>query len=385
MTYDFNRPIDRQAVPGEKWDRFRGRDVLPMWVADMDFAAPPEVIDALEARLRHPVFGYTEPWPSLTQAVIDGIARDHNWTVAPDWLVWLPGVVTGFNIACRAFADPGEGVLVPAPVYPPMLAAPSNHDQQLLRIDLEPDGDGWSLPLDRMSTAAATHARPTRLLLLCNPHNPHGKVFTRDELVAIATRAEQHDWIICSDEIHCGLVLDEHRAHFPIGMLDEAAHRTVTLMAPSKTWNIPALYCSLAIIPDHDLRKRFRRAMRGIVPVPNLLGLVAAEAAYRDGDPWRQRLLATLRAHRDRVTAAVDRIDGLCMRRPEATYLAWIDARALALPDPARHFEAHGLGLSDGRAFGAPGWLRLNFGCPQATLEAGLARLRQGAEAVTRR
>ena len=372
-TANFDRIIDRGSVPGEKWGRYAGRDVLPLWVADMDFAAPPAVLAALHARIDHGVFGYTEPWPGLVEAVVDGLARDHQWRIEPHWLVWLPGVVSGFNLACRAVGEPGDEVFTATPVYPPFLSAPGNSERQLRTCALEEIDGQWRWP--RAAVEAAIGPR-TRLFMLCNPHNPVGRVFDDDELRWIATLAERHDMLICSDEIHCGLVLDEATPHRPIAALDEAvAARTITLMAPSKTWNIPALYCAFAVIPDPALRRRFSAAMRGVVPHLNVLGMVAAEAAYRHGESWRRQLLATLRANRARVLDAVAQMPGVRCASPQATYLAWLDCRACALDDPAAFFEAAGVGLSDGAPFGAPGFLRLNFGCPPATLDTALARM----------
>lgn len=373
MPNAFDQIIDRRPVPGEKWGRYAGRDVLPLWVADMDFAAPPEVLDALRARIDHGVFGYAHPWPSLVQAVVEGIARDHGWRIEPDWLVWLPGVVTGLNLACRAVAPSGSKVFTATPVYPPFLATPANNDCGLVTVPLERHGERWEW--NRAATEAALDDA-TRLFLLCNPHNPTGRVFDEDELRWIVDLAARHNLVLCSDEIHCGLALDPGRPHRPVATLSpQAARRTITLMAPSKTWNIPALYCAFAIIPDDTLRRRFTRAMRGLVPTPNVLGLVATEAAYRDGDAWRQALLAYLRGNRERVLDAVARMPGLSATRPEATYLAWIDARGLDEADPASFFEAAGVGLSDGAPFGLPGFLRLNFGCPRATLDEALRRM----------
>ena len=376
-AFDFDRIIDRRRLPSEKWGRYAGRDVLPLWVADMDFAAPPAVIEALHRRIDHGVFGYTDAWPSLREAVVDGLQRDHGWAIEADWLVWLPGVVAGFNLACAIAGEAGDGVLTATPVYPPFLTAPANTGRVLQRVELVLRDGRWQWDWDALE-AACTSA--TRLLLLCSPHNPVGRVFDEAELRRLAEFAERHDLTVCSDEIHCGLVLDEGRPHRPLAALDEAAgRRTITLMAPSKTWNIPALYCAFAVIPDAALRRRYRHAMRGIVPHVNVLGMVAAEAAYRDGDPWRQALLAYLRANRARVVEAVAAMPGLSMTVPEATYLAWIDCRALmaarGVTDPVALFEAAGVGLSEGAAFGAPGFVRLNFGCPRATLADALGRM----------
>ncbi len=373
--FDFDRRIDRGSLPGEKWGRYAGRDILPLWVADMDFAAPAAVTDALKARIDHGVFGYTDPWPGLVEAVIEGIARDHGWRIEPDWLVWLPGVVSGLNIACQASGEAGDEVFTATPVYPPFLAAPANNGRRLVSCPLVHDGTRWGW--NREAVEAAIGPR-TRLFMLCNPHNPVGRAFDRDELAWIAALAERHDMVICSDEIHCGLVLDEDRPHIPIAALDDAvAQRSITLMAPSKTWNIASLYCALAIIPNAALRRRFRTAMRGIVPHVNLLGLVACEAAYRDGEAWRQALLDVLRKNRARVDAALRGMPGIHSTPPEATYLAWLDCRDTGLDDPAGFFEAGGVGLSDGSPFGAPGFVRLNFGCPPATLDEALDRMQR--------
>jgi cystathionine beta-lyase len=374
-SFDFDAPVDRLGQPGEKWGRYAGRDVLPLWVADMDFTAPPAVLAALRRRIDHGVFGYTDVWPGLVEAVIDGIARDHDWRIDAAWLVWLPGVVSGLNLACRATGEAGDEAFTATPVYPPFLSAPANSDRRLVTRTLSCIDQHWGW--DRAAVEAALSPR-TRLLLLCNPHNPVGRVFDADELRWIAGLAERHDFVICSDEIHCGLVLDPDTPHVPIAALDESvARRTITLMAPSKTWNIPALYCAFAIIPDPALRRRFRHAMRGIVPHPNVLGMVATEAAYRDGGPWRAALLDYLRGNRERVMRAVAAMPGFAIARPQATYLAWIDCRDAGLPDPAGFFEAAGVGLSDGAPFGLPGFVRLNFGCTRAVLDEALARMQQ--------
>jgi cystathionine beta-lyase len=373
MFINFDRPPDRRSVPGEKWGRYAGRDILPMWVADMDFPAPQPVLEAISERVRHGVFGYTHPWPSLIDSVVTSIAENYDWQIDPDWLVWLPGVVSAFNLACRAVGEEGDGVFTASPVYPPFFSAPGNNARRLVQVPLAFDGTRWLW--DRVATAAAIDAR-TRLFMLCNPHNPVGRVFDEDELRWIAELAAEREMVICSDEIHCGLVLDADKRHLPIAALGpEVARRTITLMAPSKVWNIPALYCAIAIIPDAGLRARFRHMMRGIVPEINVLGFVAAEAAYREGEPWRRELIDYLRGNRDRVVEAVAAMPGLSTVSPEATYLAWIDCRATGIKNPTAFFEAAGVGLSDGGAFGLPGFVRLNFGCSRAMLDEALARM----------
>jgi cysteine-S-conjugate beta-lyase len=373
MEFDFDQIIDRNGSHSEKWDKYAGRDVLPLWVADMDFAAAPQIIDALKARLEHGVLGYTGVWPSLTEAVVEGIARDHHWRIDPSWLVWLPGVVTGFNLACAIAGDAGDEVLTFTPVYPPFFSAPANTGRNLTKSKLVLEQGRWQFDMD---DAASKITPRTRMLLLCSPHNPVGRVLDQQDLFKLAAMAEQHDLIICSDDIHCGLVLDKQRPHVPIAAVDElVAKRTITVMSPSKTWNIPGLYSAFAVIPDPALRRRYERAMRGIVPHTNVMGLVAAEAAYRHGTPWRLALLDYLRGNAERVLSAVTAMPGVSTTPVEATYLAWIDCRQSGLDNPAAHFEAHGVGLSDGAAFGMPGFVRLNFGCRRALLDEALRRM----------
>ena len=365
----FDQLIDRRASDAIKWRKYGERDILPLWIADMDFAAPPPIIAALQQRIAHGVFGYGGPWPSLTESVLAHLESEYSWPVEPEWLVWLPGLVTGLNVACRAV----EGdVLTATPIYPPFLSAPHLSGRQLSRFALqEVDGHWQWEKIARKNALTVT----SRLFMLCHPHNPVGRCWSHEELLDLANFAEEHDLIVCSDEIHCGLILDADKRHIPFASLSpEAAKRSITLMAPSKTYNIPGLGCAFAVIPDAALRRRFLRAMDGIVPHVNVLGLAACEAAYRDCADWHGELIAYLRGNRDRVAAAVNAQNGVKMSHVEATYLAWIDVRQLGLANPHAHFEAHGLGLSDGSDFGAPGWLRLNFGCPRATLDEALRR-----------
>ncbi|MDR3299995.1 MAG: PatB family C-S lyase [Candidatus Accumulibacter sp.] len=369
MDFDFECVIDRRGGDSLKWNKYAGRDVLPLWVADMDFAAPPAIVAALERRIAHRVFGYGKPWPSLVDAALGYLQRRYDWQASPEWLVWLPGLVTGLNAACRAVDG---DVLTAIPVYPPFLSAPRLAGRKLSTAPLVLSGDAWEWDFARMDAAVTPE---TRLLLLCHPHNPVGRAWRTDELTRLAKFCRRHELIVCSDDIHCDLILDPH-PHVPLALLDtDMARRTITLIAPSKTYNIPGLACSLAIIPDASLRNRFTAVMRGIVPDVNVLGLAATEAAFSECDAWRDALIEVLRANRDQVEGTIARIPGLSMTHVEATYLAWIDARGLGVAKPAQFFEDAGVGLSDGVDFGLPGWVRLNFGCPRATLEPALQRM----------
>ena len=379
-TFDFDTTIERRGSDSIKWARYAGRDVLPLWVADMDFAVPPAVQDALRRRIDHGVFGYAEPWPALIKAVQDHLQRHYGWRIEPSWLVWIPGVVAALNVACRAVGEIGDGVFTSTPVYPPFLFSPELSARRLITAPLVRAAQRWEFDF----AAVDQKLDQARLWLLCHPHNPVGRAWEADELHEIARLAQKHDLVVCSDEIHCGLMLDEKRHHQPFAALSEdAAQRSITLMAPSKTFNLPGLYCAFAVIPNAALRKNFLRVMDGIMPHANIMGLVATESAYRDCDDWRLALIDYLRGNARLVEDAVAQMPGLKMTPVEATYLAWIDCRELCdthhIENAQRFFEAAGVGLSSGADFGLAGdyskFVRLNFGCPRSTLEEALRRM----------
>ncbi len=380
-TFDFTTPV--RAPDSLRWAKYAGTDTLALWVADMDFAAPPAVIEALQARIANGVFGYGQPWPSLVDSVVEHCAREYGWTIDPDWLVWLPGLVSGLHVACRAVGETGDGVFTATPVYPPFLSAPVESGRRLVTMPLVKDESGWGWDF----AAANLAMQSARLFLLCHPHNPVGRAWREDELWQLAALAEKHDLVVCSDEIHCDLTLSGHHGgrHRPFATLSpEIAARTITLMAPSKTFNIAGLGCAFAVIPDAALRRRFLAALHGIVPHVNVLGLAACEAAYRHGGEWRRQLLDVLKANAARVERGIEALPALTMTRVEAGFLAWIDCRELGLEHPAAWFERAGVGLSEGSAFG-PGtayarFVRLNFGTPRALLDTALERMTRAVE-----
>ncbi|MDS4029412.1 MAG: PatB family C-S lyase [Candidatus Contendobacter sp.] len=380
MPYDFDRAPDRHGTDSLKWQRYG--NALPLWVADMDFVSPEPVLAALHERVAHGVFGYGAPPEALTETICARMNALYRWTVTPEQIVHLPGLVCGLNVACRAVGEPGDAVLVQTPVYPPFLTAPGYQGRELVTAELTAAiRDGRLYYGFDDTTFEATIGPRTQLFILCHPHNPVGRTFTRAELQRLAAICERHDLTICSDEIHCDLLLDGRR-HVPLATLaPEIAQRCITLMAPSKTFNIAGLGASFAIIQNPELRRRFKQAMRGIVPDANILGLRAALAAYRHGDDWLRELLVYLTANRDYVVEYVARhLPGVRVTVPEATYLAWLDCRDVDLSGNPHEFllRKAGVALNDGATFGpgGDGFVRLNFGCPRDRLAEGLERMR---------
>ena len=373
MAFDFDAPVDRAGTWSSRWERYAGRDVIPLWVADTDFRAPDCVLEALGARLRHGVLGYTAPPPELREAIADRMLRLYRWRIEPDWIVFLPGVVPGLHLAARHLLGAGGHALVPTPIYHHFKRAVELAPRAHADVPLVLHGGRWVFDEERLAAAV----RPaSRLLYLCNPQNPGGTIFTRAELERMAAFAQRHDLVICADEIHADLLLDAGKPHVPIASLaPEVSRRTVTLASPNKTFNFPGAGCAWAIIEDAALRRDFSADHHATVHDASLFGYLAALAAYREGDPWLAAQLEYLRGNRDLVEQAVGGLPGLAMAHVEATYLAWIDASGLGVKDVQAHFLENGLALSPGAQFGAPGYLRLNFGTQRTRLRSALERM----------
>ncbi|HSP58478.1 MAG TPA: aminotransferase class I/II-fold pyridoxal phosphate-dependent enzyme, partial [Halomonas sp.] len=306
MNYDFATPVERRHPsgghwPSQKWHR-HGDDVLPLWVADMDFVSPPEVIEALRARVDHGVFGYGGVPDSLREALCAWSVEHYDWAIEPGWQLWLPGVVPALHLASLALTDPGAGVLTVTPIYPPFLRVAERTGRLAQQAAMRaPDRPGapWRLDLEALEAAITPD---TRLLLWCQPHNPTGRVWSSEELAGLASLVERHDLLVVSDELHCDLLLHEGARHTPLAAaFPDLAARTLTLWSPSKTFNLAGLTTACAVIPDPDLRRRFANMAKGLQPDANVLGLVAAEAAYARGEPWRRALLDVLRGHRQQL------------------------------------------------------------------------------------
>ncbi len=380
--YDFDQLHDRRATNSAKWRKYPA-DVLPMWVADMDFVSPEPVIAALQAFTARGVLGYPpvddtgSDSPSLREVVVARLGRLYGWQVSPEALVFVPGVVTGFNLAAHTFAAPGGELVLQTPIYTPMLQTAGHAGLRRKDALLATDSSGrYTMDWDLFEGAFNEN---TRLFLLCNPHNPVGRVFTRDELERMADVCLRHGVPICADEVHAELIYPGHN-HLPIASLaPEIEQRTITLIAPSKTFNLAGVQCSVAIIPNPQLRKAYIQARRGLVTWVNAMGLIAAEAAYRDGDEWLSQLLAYLAGNRDYVVRAVAaQLPGVRLAAPEATYLAWLDCRATGIVPAGPFFlERARVACNDGSEFGpgGEGFVRLNFGCPRAMLAEALDRM----------
>ncbi len=381
MPFDFDEEIDRSNTTSSKWQRYAGRDILPFWVADMEFATPAFILDAIRARLDRQIIGYTRTPPEIVEAFQNWLARSYGWTVPEEWLVWIPGVVPGVNMTARAVAEPDGGVLIPTPVYYPFLAVPGNAGQTSIQVPLARDGSRWVMDFEALQNAVDEHSpgRP-RVLLLSNPQNPTGRAYSKAELTVLADFCLKNDLTLCSDEIHCSILLDPDSRHTPIASLyPEIAERTVSLFAATKTYNIPGLPCAVAVIPDPGLRRAFEQAEGGLLPNISPLAFTASTAAFADEGDYVPELLAYLRGSRDRLAEVV----GERMSPVEATYLAWIDVSDTSIARHAgAHFEQHGLGLSNGADFAGQGFVRFNFACPRAMLERGIERLESALDAL---
>jgi cystathionine beta-lyase len=374
MTFDFDTPIPRRGSGCIKYDRRPELD--PFWVADMDFASAPAILEALHRRVDHGVFGYAQAHEGLNEALIGYLRERRGASVPMEHITHLGGLVPALSLAVRAFCKPGEAVMTLTPVYPPFLGVHHDGKVPLITVDHVMGENGWTFDWEAMEKAVTPE---TRLFLLCNPQNPLGRVFSKAGILRLAEFCEAHDLVLVSDEIHCDLIFDEAATPHvsALNLPERFAKRTITLLSPSKTWNIAGLGYAFAVIADDPLRRRFQTARGHTLAEINALAYYAAEAAYRHGEPWRRELIAYLRQNRDTLVDFIRaRCPQLSVRAGDATYLAWIDASALGVANPALHFEKHaGLFLSDGAFFGWPQCVRFNFGCPRAAMLAGLEKI----------
>jgi cystathionine beta-lyase len=375
ITYDFDTPIDRTHTLSEKWERYAGRDIIPMWVADMDFAAAPPILEAMNRITAQQVLGYTRIPPELTEVAIERLRNRHQWEVPAEWIVWLPGLIPGISLTYMIASAQGDEVMTTVPVYGPFMKIPVATQRNLIKVPLTFTHNRWTLDFDAIEAAITPR---TKLFILCNPYNPGGTVFTKAELEKLGTICAAHNITICSDEIHCDLLLDPAVQHTSIASISpEIAQQTITLLSPSKTFNIPGLGCSFAVIPNNDTRKKFTQLRDSLVPMISPYASQGALAAYRDGGEWHAQLLQYLRRNHDYLLEAINTLPGFVMHPHAATYLAWIDVRQSGIPDIDKAFENAGVGISEGKMFfDGAGFIRLNFGTQFSLLQEAVTRIK---------
>jgi len=377
----FDTIIPRAGTGSIKWDRRPELD--PFWVADMDFISPQCVLDAVQERVNHGVFGYAHAHEGLNEAIKDYFSARHRVKLSADHLVHLGGLVVALSLVARAFVGKGEAVMTCTPVYPPFLGV--SHDAEAETISVPHRLENGKFTFDWGAMEAAVTDK-TKVFILCNPQNPTGRSFTQAEVKQVAEFCKKHDLILVSDEIHCDLVYNEEEQSFfsAIHLPESLKEKLIILQAPSKTYNIAGLGYAFALIENDSLRRKFNQAKGHTLPEINCIAFYTAEAAYRHGEPWRHELLAYLKKNRDTVTEFVrNEMPYLSIPDMEATYLAWINCNKLKLDNPALYLEKDaGLFLSDGSYFGSPQHVRFNFGCPHQRVLDGLAKIKASFDKV---
>lgn len=369
---DFCQPPQHHD-DSEKWRHYAGRDIIPAWIADMDFAAASPILAAVQSRAQHGVFGYAAPPPQLSSTIGEYFERRWQWHISPDWIVFLPGLGAAIHTICR-LADGGD-ILTPSPIYHAFRRAPTIAAAARIDVQMQLQNGEWQLPISALRTACTPQ---TRIFQLCNPHNPNGKIYSRDELQTIGEFCLRHNLILCADEVHADLILDNDKKHTCVAALSpEIAKITITLQSPSKAFNIAGLNFAIAVIPDDTLRRRFVAATAGkIISHLNPFGMAAAQAAWSGQcNDWLNALITRLRANRDRLAAATATMPGIHMPHLAATYLAWLNVQESGLS--ADDFERFGIGMSAGNNFGDNHYMRLNFACAPASLDEIIRRLQR--------
>lgn len=383
MAIDFDREISRNGTHSVKHDGrtayFGADDVLPLWVADMDFASPEAVTSALQQRAAHPIYGYTQYPESAYQAVIDWLKKRHGWDVQREWIVMAQGVVPSLFASVLAFAGEGEGVIVQPPVYFPFFSAVTTNRRRLIENPLRAVADSYEIDFEHLAQCAADGAR---LMLFCSPHNPVGRVWNKQELNELLRIARRYDLTILSDEIHADLVYPGER-HFALATLAEETDKIITTVAPSKTFNIPGLGLSCVVASNAAIRHEIKRAFETLhVSNTNPFSIVAFEAAYRGGAAWLDSLLIYLQGNRDFVYDYVARyLPRIKVVRSQGTYLLWLDCRDMGMNDSElREFfvQQAKVGMNPGSVFGknGSGYMRLNIASPRHVVAEALERIR---------
>ncbi len=370
--FQFDHVIDRSLTNSIRWDKY-GPGVSPLWVADMDFQPPEAVIQALKNRVEHGIFGYTYASPKLKEVIVDYVQRMYHWKIQPEWISFLPSVVTGLHLSVRMLTDVGDHLLIPHPAYHHFKDAALGAQRDFSAYDMHLRNGRYTFDISQLESLV----RPqTKLIMLCNPHNPGGCVFTKPELETIAQFAKKHQLLICSDEIHADLILDEGIVHHPIGSIGQGVEQfSFSLMSLNKAYNFPGMGMSWLICPHPEIQKKIMKDVHTLIPNPNLFAYDVTQAAMEHGQEWHSALIQYLRQNRDQVYQRINAIPGLSMAHLQATYLAWIDCSAMGWPDPYEEFLKAGVALSPGAQFGDQQFVRLNFGTSSKILDQALDRI----------
>jgi cysteine-S-conjugate beta-lyase len=366
MVFDFDTPTNRLETDSIRWDGFNSKKVLPLWVADMDFKSPPCIIEALNNRVQQGIYGYTHSPDQMNEMIAGYLQEQYQWQVDPDWIVILPSVVSGLYTAVQQLTESDESVLIPNPVYHHLRLACTSINRLFHEMSLELKDGRWTLPSNQLPKLFGDK---TKLVLFCNPQNPGSTVFTKEELEEFGNVCLQNNVWICSDEIHAGLVLAEDKKHIPLASISkEISEKTITLMSLNKTFNFPGIGLAWAVAENPVLRKAIQTGLHQTIAPPSLLAYTATQAAIKEGEPWREELIAYLRNNRDLIYKKINGIDGLSIGNMEGSYLAWIDCTKLNHQDPYQLFLDAGLATSPGSQFGQKKFVRLNFGTQQSRL-----------------
>lgn len=365
---------ERKGTYCQKWDA-QGGNYIPMWVADMDLPAPKKIVDRIIQRAQHPVYGYTAIGQRENDCVVDYYKNLYHVEIDPEWLVWVPAVMPGANMACRML---GGKIMLNTPMYPHIRKLSAETGLPAVEVPMCRDTQGrYTFDFGEMERAAAANS-DIKAFTLCNPHNPVGRVFTQSELEQLTEFCKKHDLIVISDEIHSELIFEGH-SHIPFFLVNDwAREHSITLNSGAKTYNIPCLPIGFAVIPNTQLRKKYKTFTAGLSAVPNVLALEATRTAYNECRDWKADLVQHLQSNRDYMEQRISSMPGISINHNEATFLAWIDCRALHLKDPWTFFREYaGVNFSNGADFAAPGFVRINFACTRAQLELALNRMEQ--------
>jgi len=383
MKYNFDEVIDRTGTSCVKWDfaekYFKEKDLLPMWVADMDFKTPDFIVEAVKKRAQHEIYGYTVKPESYFQSMIHWIKEKHKWTIEKDWIVFSPGIVPAVNLAVMAHTKPGDKIIVQPPVYFPFFSAVKDNGRQLIYNQLKLNNGRYNMDFEDLDNKIDHR---TKMIIISNPHNPGGSAWTKDELSKLGEICLKHKILIISDEIHSDLVIPPHKHTVMANISKEIADITISMMAPSKTFNLAGMATSSVIISNPELRNDFQVMLDRVhVGMGNLFGMVASEAAYSHGKEWLGQMLDYVKGNLDYMESYIkENIPQIKMMRPEATYLVWLDFSGLGLSDAdlkAFVLQKAKLGLNDGPVFGpgGKGFQRMNIACPRAIVEEAMSRL----------